>query len=241
MILLKNKYKDYNLYFYDSKFFDIGKKVIDKEVKKLKDIKNTKRNYVALIENDGIKYILKEPRNEFRIPQRKIMTIFKNGEALNTLINVTKLIEEEKVLEYVRPFLAITKRKNKMITYSTLILEYSSGVSNRKYLNKFIEKMKEIHSLGYYHGDFNPSNFLIEDNEKIRIIDTQGKRMRFSKFGAHYDMLTMKIGSYSEMKYPYNKDFSYYLALSIKKFKKLKIVKDIKNKKKELRDKGWKI
>lgn len=37
-----------------------------------------------------------------------------------------------------------------------------------------VEKMKEIHKLGYYHGDFNPGNFLVENN-KIHILDTQGK------------------------------------------------------------------
>ncbi len=73
MKLLKENYKDFDIFFYDKKFLEIGKKIIDKRLNILKDIKNTKRNYVALIEENNKKYILKEPRNEFRIPQRKFL------------------------------------------------------------------------------------------------------------------------------------------------------------------------
>jgi lipopolysaccharide core biosynthesis protein rfaY len=51
----------------------------------------------------------------------------------------------------------------------------------------------------------------------------------------------MKIDSYQEMKYPYQKNIFYYFAIFMKKIKKFKIIKIIKEKKKELREKGWKI
>ncbi|PID66564.1 MAG: lipopolysaccharide biosynthesis protein, partial [Fusobacteriales bacterium] len=153
--------------------------------------------------------------------------------------------DEEKIDNYARPLLAIVRRKNKMINYSCILFEYSSGKEvcdeTEKYIELVIKKMIEIHKLGYYHGDFKPGNFLVENNNKIVIIDSQGKKMKFMKYRAHYDMLTMKMDSYSEMIYPYKKDFSYYLALIIKKLKKLKFVKRIKEKKAKLRDKGWKI
>ncbi|PID67365.1 MAG: lipopolysaccharide biosynthesis protein [Fusobacteriales bacterium] len=245
MNLINKKYKNFNLYYYNEIFFEIGKKIIDKKIKIIKDIKNTKRNYVALVEYDNLKYILKEPRNEFRIPQRKFFTIFKKGEVLSTLVNITKILDEEKIDNYARPFLAIVKRNNLMINYSSLLLEYSRGKEadneRQKYIPRIIEKMKEIHSLGYYHGDFKPGNFLIEENNKIIILDTQGKKIGFSNYRAHYDMLTMKMNSYPEMKYPYKKNCFYYLALIIKKIKKLKFIKKFREKKAELRDKGWKI
>lgn len=248
MDLIKEKYKDFTMYCYDKKFLEIGIKIIDRKIKIVKEIKNTKRNYVALIEENNENYVLKEPRNEFRIPQRKFFSIFKKGEALSTFLNINKILSEENVDNFVKPLLAIVKRKNKMICYSSILFEYSLGTSDRKYLDEIIEKMKEIHSLGYYHGDFNPSNFLIEETKKnnkeehkILIIDTQGKRMSFFKYRAHYDMLTMQIDTYPEMMYPYKKDFSYWLALAVKKFKALKFIKKFKEKKRELRDKGWKI
>jgi len=75
------------------------------------------------------------------------------------------------------------------------------------------KKMKEIHKLGYYHGDFNPGNFLVE-NEQIHILDTQGKKMFFGNYRAHYDMLTMKMDNYPNMKYPYPKNIFYYFVLN---------------------------
>ena len=50
-----------------------------------------------------------------------------------------------------------------------------------KLFKAIIEVMKKIHEVGYYHGDFNPGNFLIE-NEKVRILYTQGKKMSFGNY-----------------------------------------------------------
>ena len=54
-------------------------------------------------------------------------------------------------------------------------------------------------------------------------------------------MITKKYESYEEMKYPYKKNFFYYLAYGIKMFKKIPLVIKIKEFKENLRDKGWKI
>ena len=96
--------------------------------------------------------------------------------------------------------------------------------------------MKKIHCFKIYHGDFNPSNFLIDEYNNVRIIDTQGKKMIFGNYRAHYDMLTMKMDSYNNMIYPYKKDLMYYFVLGIKKFKKLKFIEKIKEIKAKWRD-----
>lgn len=240
--MIKSKeYKGYVLYFYEDKFFHIGKELIDRNYENINIIKNTKRNYVSLIEVNKEKYIYKEPRNEYRIPQRKLMSIFKSGEVLSTLKNIHKLIYEENRKEYCDVYLAITKRKNKMIVDSMMLMEYFPGKANYEYLDREVEILSEIHKLGYYHGDFNPGNFLVKENGEIKIIDTQGKRMFFGKYRGHYDMLTMKMDSYPEMVYPYKKDLWYFIALGMKKIKKIKFIEMIKEYKKKLRDKGWKI
>ena len=236
----KEKYKGYNLYYFEEKFSEIGKKIIDKNYKEEKILKNTKRNFVEIISVNEEKFVLKENRNEHIIPQRKLMSFFKKGEALTTLINLNELIENYNLIEYVKPFLVINKRKYGFITYSALIMENINGKEDRSYIEEIIKLMKKVHSFKVYHGDFNPGNFLLE-NGKIRIIDTQGKKMRFFNYRAHYDMLTMKMDSYQEMKYPYKKNVMYYFVLSIKKLKKLKFIEEIKAKKKKLREKGWKI
>ena len=238
-MLLEEKYKGYSIFAYDKFFIKIGKNIIDKEYKEHNILKNTKRNFVSEIQINNISYIFKEPRNEYIIPQRKLFTLFKNGEALTTVINVNKAIIEDNLIEYAKPLLAIVKRKNRMICYSALIQEKIS-INDSRELDKMVEVTKKIHSKGYYHGDCNPSNFMTS-KDKVKILDTQAKKMSFGNYRAHYDMLTMKIDSYQEMEYPYKKNIFYYFAIFIKKIKKLKFIEKIKEKKKKLREKGWKI
>ena len=238
-MLLEEKYKEYSLFAYDKIFIEIGKNIIDKKYKELNILKNTKRNYVSEIQIDNTSYIFKEPRNEYIIPQRKIFTLFKKGEVLTTLINVYKAIINDNLIEYAKPLLAIVKRKNGMICYSALIQE-KININDSRELNKMVEATKKIHSKGYYHGDCNPSNFMTSKNE-VKILDTQAKKMSFGNYRAHYDMLTMKMDSYQEMEYPYKKNIFYYFAIFMKKIKKLKFIEKIKEKKKKLREKGWKI
>ncbi|MDD7410804.1 lipopolysaccharide biosynthesis protein [Fusobacterium gastrosuis] len=242
MNIIEKKYNGKSVYYFDEYYYRIAIKLLNNEYKEIKKIKDTKRNLVSLIEIEGIKYIYKEPRNEFRIPQRQFMTFFKKGEALNTLININKMIEEYNIYDYVRPYLAIVKRSKNFINFSAILFEYIADGEELfdKDLEILVKKMQKIHDLGYYHGDFNPTNFLINKNNEIKILDTQAKKMGITKYRAHYDMLTMQE-NYINMKYPYSKTPSYFLALAVKKFKRLKWVSWIKEKKKKLRDKGWKI
>lgn len=239
MKLQKEKYLGYVLYFYDEKYKEIGKKIIEKQYREIQRLKDTARNFVSVIEIDAEKFIYKEPRNEYRLLQRRYMSFIKKGECLNSLINITYLREELKITEYIKPFLAIVKRQKGMICYSSLLMEYSSGVSTVGHFDMIVDIMKRIHKLRYYHGDCNPSNFLLEEKGKqkyIRVLDTQGKKMGLTKYRAHYDMLTLKLDSYQEMEYPYTIDIAYHVALCIKKMKKLKCIKWLKDKRRVRRE-----
>lgn len=238
-MLIEEKYKEYSIFAYNKFFIEIGKNIIDKEYKEVNILKNSKRNYVSEIQINNINYIFKEPRNEHIIPQRKFFTLFKKGEAVSTLVNINKAIKMDNLIEYTEPLLAIVKRKNGMICYSALIQEKINVETDRN-LDKMVEVTIKIHNKGYYHGDCNPSNF-ITSKDIIKILDTQAKKMIFGNYRAHYDMLTMQIDNYPEMKYPYRKNIFYYFALFIKKLKKLPMIEKIKTYKKKLREKGWKI
>lgn len=238
-MLKKEIYKGFNIFSYDSKNIEIGKKILDNNYKTEIVFKDSKRSTVSEIKIDNNSYILKRIGNETIIPQRKLMTLFKKGEALTTLININKIMDELKISEYVRPLLAINRRKHGMIDFSFLVLEKVKGDSNVDKI-ALIELIKKIHRNKIYHGDFNPSNFIFTKNG-IKIIDTQGKKMSFGNYRAHYDILTMKMDTYPDLKYPYKKNLFYYIALAVKKMKKLKFVEKIKEKKKILREKGWKI
>jgi len=236
MNLKEKKYKKFKIYYFEDFELSLGEKIINKEFKVIKTFKDTKRNYVALISIDDKKYVLKEPRNEFRLLQRKIMTLFKLGEAATTLKNLRHHIEKLDIKEYVTPYVAIIKRKFGMITYSSLLMEYCDGESvgifldyrHDIYRGEIIEICKILHSLGIYHGDMNVWNFYLDDNQ-LKILDTQGKKMIFGNYRAHYDMITFISEHYLKVTYPYKKNFYYYLANFVKKIKRVKLVKIIRD------------
>lgn len=249
--MIKNKkYKEYDIYYPEEEIFyeELGKKIVDKQYKKLEIYKNTERNFVVKIEIEGEKYILKSPKSETIIPQRRIQTLIKNGEALNTLLNVRERIKEG-MKEYAVPFLAIVK-KNIFIKESYILMECIEGESIKSVadIDKIMEIVNRLHKEKIYHGDLNTSNF-IKTKNGIRIIDTQGKKEKFFYFKRWNDFFIMqndllvigKAYKVEEKYYKKNKDISYYMILAVRKIKKLKFIGWIKSKKKELRKKGWRI
>lgn len=250
MKIKKYLYKEYKIYFPEEKLEreELGKSIIDNNFKIIKILKDTKRNYVAIIEIENKKYILKEFRSEVVIPQRKIQTFFKIGEALRTLTNGLLAIEEG-IDELVEPLLAIVKKKI-FIEKSFLLMEYIGGdiLRTKEDIDKVIEIIKKVHGLGRYHGDLNTSNF-IKVNDSLKIIDTQMKKEKIWNFKKIYDIFTLKEDLLVlELNYEVEKKYkvdtgklSFLLVYLVKKIKHLKGVKKIRNLKKKLRKKGWKI
>lgn len=233
------EYKGYKLFFYDSEIEDVLKRIADNDIEIAEEYKNTQRNYVVKINHKGREYVLKSPRNEFRIPQRKFFTLFKAGEAVETLKNINALCKRGLSI-FAKPLGVVVKRKNGMICESHIVFEVAQGESAVKNKDLAVEATKKMHEYGVYHGDCNPSNFILTE-KGIRIIDTQAKKMHFGNYRAHYDMVTMKSDSYKAMKYPYKKNIFYYIVLMVKFLKRNSIVEKIKKNKSILRDKGWKI
>lgn len=238
--LIEKKYKGYNLYSFEEKYIEICKKILDKDYTTIKELKNTPRNYVALIEINGEKYVYKEPRNEYKLVQRKIMTVFKKGEALNTLVNVNKVMDLG-IESLAKVYCAVNRREKRMINFSFLLMEWievSEGNNwDTNIFNMGIEELIKIHNLGYYHGDFNPSNILKTKDNRGILIDSQLKKLGITKYKAHYDMITLQYDSWREMEYPYKKNIIYWIAYVVKRFKRLSLVRKIKEIRREKREK----
>ncbi|WP_294708656.1 lipopolysaccharide core heptose(II) kinase RfaY [uncultured Fusobacterium sp.] len=248
---MKNKkYLEWQIYFLEEENNTeiLGELILNNKYIIKKVFKDTERNYVAQIEIENKYYILKEFRSEVIIPQRKIQTLLKKGEALSTLINTTEAIELG-IKELVKPIIALVKKRG-TIKKSYLLMEYIEGekISTIEDIDKIMNLVEKMHKIGVYHGDLNTSNFIKEGN-KVRILDTQGKKEKIGNFKRWYDILTLendnlvKELNYNVRKNYYleEKDVWFYLAYLLKNFKNIKLVKKIKAKKKELRRKGWKI
>ena len=230
MKIQKNIYKNYCIYFLDEKFLELGKNIVDKKINVTKIIKDTKRNYVSRIKYGNEYYILKCPRNEQLKIQKKILTLFKKGEVLNTFFNINSLIEKG-INCFARPYLAIVNKKYGMIKESYLVLEYIEDDEPFSFeqLKKILDVSEILLKNSRYHGDFNLSNILLQKNNTIKLIDTQGKRCFFNNYRHNYDLLTLEesiyrengiSGKFGKMDF-YKKNISYYIAYNIKKWKKI--------------------
>lgn len=186
---LKNiNIKEYKLYYYEEKYLEVGRKILNNEYKILDKYKDDERTFVALVEIENKKFVLKIPKNEYKKIGKKILTLFKKGEALLSLINI-RSARNKGLTEVMDVYLAGEKRKNGMISGSFFLSEYIEGkicLENDK-VEKILELMKKMHKLGLYHGDCNPYNFLFT-KEGIRIVDTKCKKMLFGNYRAHYDI-----------------------------------------------------
>lgn len=230
MDIKKNIYKDYCIYFLDEKFLELGKNIIDKKLKVIKEIKKTKRNYVSKIEYKEKYYILKSPKNEQLKIQKKILTFFKKGEALTTFLNINNLLNKD-IRYFAVPYLAIVKRKYRIIKESYLVLEciQEDEPFSFEKLEEILNVSNVLFENSIYHGDFNLSNILLQKNNTIKLIDTQGKRCFFNNYRHNYDLLTLEesiyrengiSGKFGKMDF-YEKNLSYYIAYNIKKWKKI--------------------
>ncbi|MEH1738766.1 lipopolysaccharide core heptose(II) kinase RfaY [Fusobacterium varium] len=216
---LKNiNIKEYKLYYYEEKYLEVGRKILNNEYKILDKYKDDERTFVALVEIENKKYVLKIPKNEYKKIGKKFLTLFKKGEALLSLINI-RSARNKGLIEVMDVYLAGVKRKRGMITDSFFLSEYIEGeihLENDK-VEKILELMKKMHKLGLYHGDCNPYNFLFT-KEGIRIVDTKCRKMLFGNYKAHYDNLTL-MKYFKKIKYQEKKNFFYYLVLLERKVK----------------------
>lgn len=248
--LISEKYKEYSIYATEKnkEFLKLSHNIIDNTYKIIYKFKDTERNFVASIEINGKIYILKSPKAETVIPMRKIQTSFKNGEALETLINMAE--HEKNGIDFFITPLAVIVKKGIFIKESFILVEFIEGEKPRtlEFIDEIVKITNKMHSLGIYHGDLNASNF-IRTPSGIKVIDTQGRKDSFSNFKRAYDYLTFKHDLLpNELGYDIDSNFyveknriGYFFALLIKGFKYIPIIKKIRNFKKNLRNKGWKI
>ena len=240
-------YKNFKIYYKDEKNQKLAKRVLDKDYLVIKEYKNTERNYVAQIEMDDKLYVLKSPKAETVIPQRKVQTILKKGEGLTSFINIDKA--KKMNLDFFIEPLAVMVKRGLFLQESFILMDYIEGqnIKTIEDIDIIMEMVEKIHKKGIYHGDLNTSNF-IKTKDGIKIIDTQAKREKLWNFKRSYDILTMKndlltieLNYNVEKNYKVKRDFGYLLAYSIKNFKKIPLIEKIRGLKVKLRNKGFKV
>lgn len=218
--IFKVKNNNLNFYYADEKDLKILEKVSKEEFKIKKEFKNSERNYVADIVIDNQNYILKDNKNEYKKFFNIVKKIFLNSDGVQILKNSIE-VKEEGFNNFAKIIGVIEERKFRILKKSFIIMEKVEGrICEEDFLkDKAIEVVKKLHTIKRYHGDCNPYNFIEEKKSKeVKIIDSKMKKMILGNYRAHYDMFTMQLDSYSNMKYPYQKNIFYWIAFFIKKY-----------------------
>lgn len=221
--LIKRKIKDKYIFYYEEKNNEILKNVLFLNYDVIEEFKNDNRTYVAKIMVDGKEYILKKIYTNKII--KKMLSIFKDGEALTILKNVSEAIKNG-VTELAEPIGVILQRKNGIIIDEILVMKCYKGkrLDFRTYVKyeegfQALSILNKIYSLGRFHGDCSPANFHYCDNGEIIILDTKLKKMLFGDYRKHYDVLTFIKYIKPKMNYPYKKNIFYYFAYLVRKIR----------------------
>lgn len=219
--LMTRKINNMKFFSFEEKNFALADNFFKSDYKVLEEFKNDKRTYVAKILMKDKEYILKKIYINKKI--KKFFSIFKKGEALSTFLNVHK-VKNLEVNELADILTAGVERKNGIIVNEIVIMEYCQGEKTitDENLLKVIPVLNKIYSLGRFHGDCNPGNFILNKKGNIKILDTKLKKMWFGDYRKHYDILTLMKHFKNKIDYPYKKNIFYYFAY---------IIRQIRNKK----------
>lgn len=240
------KYQNYLIYGTEE-YLELGKCILKNQYEILKVYKDDNRSYVAKIRLNGKIYVLKSPRSEIRLIQRKWKTLWSKGEALTTLYNVFSL-KQQKFDNIAEVYLAIV-RKHFLIQESFLLMEYIEGevFNHPERLDDFMEIVNKLHSLGRYHGDLNTSNVVLT-KQGLYLIDTQAKKDLFGNFKRAYDILTLlEDKAVIRIRYPIltqykggSFGFFGFLAKILRKIKYSSFVYQFRKRKRKQRKNKWK-
>lgn len=122
--VIKESFGKKNIFYFNEKYRIILEKVLNSEYKTEQEFKNDNRTYVAKIFIDDKYYILKKIYTTKKI--KRILSIFKKGEALSTLLNINEAVEKG-ITELANPLGAVVERKNGIIINEMFLMEYYDG------------------------------------------------------------------------------------------------------------------
>ncbi len=167
---------------------------------------------VKLVEIEGRKYILKRER------ARGALDFILGSKAIMAYKNLLKLREKgyKKVFDV---HFVVEKRRGVAVEETYILMEYIEGHPPRtvEEYERVMEAIRELHSLGCYHGDCKPKNFIIREGE-VYLIDSKFKRSWSLSLGKCKDVV--RLQRRTEENLPIKKYFkgyrfspAYYLAI----------------------------
>ncbi len=177
-------------------------------------LKDDNRSFVKVIDIDGERIVLKQPREKNRRKWMRFLTLFRDSEVKKEFESMLFLKKND--IKGLKPIKYKEIRKLGMVVNSYLIYEYEDGKpSERKDVSNIIKIIKKIHKAGYLHGDAQFRNFIKNSEGKIIVIDFKLTNKKFGKFSEALEYIRFEnsIGELNE-EIAFIKDTVYYKIAS---------------------------
>lgn len=211
----KLKYGKDILYYLDEKNIKLYDKIKNTCYNIERIFKNDQRSYVALIEIDGEKYVLKRPIEKNRRKWQRFLSIFRGSESRREFENIQRINELD--FNGAIPYLAVETKFGLCVVDSCLVYSYLKGEEGTtKDIELISKELKKIHAKGYLHGDSQVMNFLI-NGDTVYLIDTKLMKNRYGKFGEIYEFIYLEESCDREIEY--DRESIYYKgAITLKRY-----------------------
>ena len=212
-------------------YFDDRCKLKEEEIMSLVEregeiLKDNERSLVKVIEVNGEKILIKQPRNKNRRKWIRFLTLFRQSEVISNLKSM-EILNKNNILSNI-PLFAVEYKKLGMVVDSYAFYTYLPGkVVGEEEAGKVIELLKKIHKLGYIHGDTQKRNFL-EYQSKLFTIDSNLKRKKLGKISENLEYIGFAVDINSAYEYINTPDLWYKFAKFIYETQRSK--RRIKNK-----------
>ena len=221
-----------NYYFYYEDRCQEAKVLADsfirKEYKILKPLQKKDTREVSLIEINDTKYILKMEKG------MGIIDFLTRSKGRITLHNAL-LLKKKGFNKAYDVKIAAERKKGFFVSESYFISRYVEGsVPTSEDYKGIMDLLLELHSLGHYHGDAKPKNF-VKTDKGIIIIDSKLNK-KFTWLGVCKDVVRFQKRTKERLDLnthfsSYKKHLSYYLAILLiykkKSFRGTNILKEV--------------
>ena len=173
----------------------------------IKILKNDHRSYVYVFEDEGKKFVYKEPKEKNTRKWQRFINFFRGSESKREYNQMLKINS-----------LGLKTASPVLYEKNYLIYEFIEGHKPTvKEIDLVVDELKKIHSMGYLHGDSHLDNFLISDDKTVYIIDSKFQKNKYGKFGEIFEMMYLEDSLGIEIDYD-KKSFYYKGAMLLRKY-----------------------
>ena len=183
-------------YYSEEKYLPLTELIWSKKLNIIKILKDDDRSRVLLVDFQGEKLVVKEPREKNRRRWQKFLSIFRGSSSYLEYQNCKKIIELG--FDGAKAILAMEKTNGFFIVDSYFVSTYIEGTEGTiEELEVISKQLEDIHKKGYLHGDSQLVNFMVgketaEKEKKVYLIDCKLLKNKYLGFGCSYEFIYLE-------------------------------------------------